>query len=211
MITAMDGMPGYVVDCGYLRKLEPWETLQDVTVPEPPRASSRIAPPMPLPELRVYGVAIGGKWPSESQVERIRSELRRAPACVLQQWRDRGCRCEVTPGKLSANRHPRAGLMRATDGWASRSTGLIVIAEQAGEGTALHELGHCFDSTNRLGMTFEWRKIFEENLWNAAFHSYYRENAEELFAEAFSMYYVSAATRAKLPKTIRAFIERSVT
>ena len=127
-------MPGWVIDCGYLRRLDPWE---DVPAPPSIRTAAIAAPPP-----RVYAVAVAGKWPRPSNVQRIRLAVDAIPAKLLRAWIRAGGRLEIVPGR-NASVHPRFSSDPPAAGWNKfhrRFASWLATCRRPL--TAAHEIGH---------------------------------------------------------------------
>ena len=117
IIAALD-YPGYCIDCGVLRRLDPWE---DVSAPPSIRTAAIAAPPP-----RVYAVAVAGEWPNPSNVQRIRLAVDAIPAKLLRGIRAGG-RLEIVPGR-NASVHPRFSSSKPALGWTKFGTAFFAVA-----------------------------------------------------------------------------------
>ena len=182
IIAALD-YPGYCIDCGVLRKLEPWEEL---TAPAPIRTAAVV----PAAARRVYPVAVSGRLPDALNVQRIRQAVDAIPAKLLRKWIGADGRLEIVPGH-NASAHPRFAFHPPAAGWNEFHGPFCVVAGDVPDAplTAAHEIGHAVDFL--LGYpshSAAWLRIWQQEKSAGRVPSFagQREQPSEYWTEQFA-------------------------
>lgn len=200
---AIDGRPGYFLDGWGYEFFDP----EAVDADDVRRRLDALIEEIGESEKPFISlVAIDGRLPTQRQVEAVESELAKAPANVVRDFRDRGGRIELVCGQ-NARLHPFTANRRnhrSCGGWFCDFHKLIAIAVESDPLSVLHELAHHYDRDGgRFSCLPRWRQICMPGPWESRFDS-----PSERFAEAFAMHWHSMATRDRLGDTVQQFIER---
>jgi hypothetical protein len=151
-----------------------------------------------------YPVTPKGKASAEEQ-QRVLAELRKVPRDLLDVWRSRGGRLDAIRGELSD--HPALGEWRGLRilppnylGLTHGPWSIILLSRISSEsdwGVVLHEVGHGLDYDGRISGSLTWRQTYANSLERARIPNEFRDPSE-WWAEAFTRYYYSSATRESL-------------
>ena len=195
IIAALD-YPGYCVDCGVLRKLEPWEEL---TAPAPIRTAAVV----PAAARRVYPVAVSGRLPDALNVQRIRQAVDAIPAKLLRKWIGADGRLEIVPGR-NASVHPRFASHPPAAGWTKFGTAFCAVAGDHADSplTAVHEVAHGVDfALGYPSRSAEWLRLWGSDKAAGKVPSFagQREAPAEYWAEQFGRLFHETLFPASVP------------
>jgi hypothetical protein len=211
--VAAPGFPGWVIEHGYLRELQPWETLRDdlpsartsPIVAPPPRnsldpARARLerlllddAPPPPPPRPLISTRVIDGRLPSAAKVRAAEAAVDHVPAAIRAKLSRAGARIELIAGVDVAahpqfSHHPHARYCGMTK-FAEPFAAVAVDADRDPGATVLHELGHILDQVAaHPSRSAGWGEIWERDKRSGKVSAFadQRTRPSEYFAESFS-------------------------
>ncbi len=194
-VTAALDMPGWVIDCGYLRRQDPWE---DVPAPAPIRTAAIAAPP-PARLCRGRGRRVA----APENVEAIRRAVDAIPPRFLRAWIASGGRLEIVPGS-NASIHPRFSGHTAALGWCQFHGPFCAVAGDHADSplTAVHEVAHGVDfAFGYPSRSAEWLRLWGSDKAAGKVPSFagQREAPAEYWAEQFGRLFHETLFPASVP------------
>lgn len=161
----------------------------------------------------VIGRALHGRQPTEEQIRILCDALSRLPVIFRRAILRRGQRIEAVHGKNARN-HPRFNhIVTKSLGVANEKLAVVATDSQTASMIKIlyHETGHLL-SLGYPGLNLSesrlWKKIWQNDLTSGVVPSTNDQQklSEEYFAECFSKYYYSAASRINLSPAVKQYM-----
>jgi len=160
----------------------------------------------------VTGLAIGGRFPTAVQVERVKKALEKVPSEIMRAILWAGQRVEVISG-VNARRHPAFSNIRGAVAAGMTNEKIAAVAGDLPDLAliVLHETGHLADRVRGvfwLSYADAWMDIWAGDLAAGVVPSFADQRTEprEYFAESAAKFWDSAESRAKLSAAVRAYM-----